>query len=163
MKKWSLILMVTFVSSFLLLSDNAFAGYLVSDAGREGVDGLYCETNDDSCGPEISYEKAGSIWTIYFANGKWAIGYRVFSGPNGECEALATTYLNDEATSSPPLNNWQALSVNDNPAPSLLMVPCELESKAEAVPTTTEWGLIVLSLLLIASATWFIRKRKRTS
>ena len=160
MKKWGWVLIGVLTGSIFLLSGPAFAGYLVSDAGREGVDGLYCETNDDSCGPEISYEKAGSIWTIYFANGKWAIGYRVFSGPNGECEGLGTTYLNDEAGSSPPLNNWYALSANDNPPPSLLMVPCELELKAEAVPTITEWGLILLSLLLIVSAACFIRRRR---
>jgi hypothetical protein len=33
----------------------------------------------------------------------------------------------------------------------------------EAVPTITEWGLVLLSLLMITTATWFIRKRNRTN
>jgi len=44
MKKWGWVLIGVLTGSIFLLSGPAFAGYLVSDAGREGVDGLYCET-----------------------------------------------------------------------------------------------------------------------
>lgn len=39
--------------------------------------------------------------------------------------------------------------------------PCEDE--VASIPTITEWGMIILSLLLAGIALWFIKQRKRTS
>ena len=43
----------------------------------------------------------------------------------------------------------------------LAFVPDSTDTgERQAVPTFTEWGMIVMSVLLVVSAAWFIRKRK---
>ena len=157
MKK-GLFLMAGLICSFLMFNDAAFAGYLVSGAGVQEVDGLYCETGEKLTDGRPVYRKDGTTWEIFYqpvapgANWWWIDDQRQIMQD--------AVYYIESSAATPPLMGWQCHPDN-LPPPTLSFQSCDSKSGAKAVPAFTEWGIFALSILLLCSAAWFIRRRKR--
>jgi hypothetical protein len=99
---------------------------------------------NDTAAPTGSWiGRVGDVYQI-------SLGSQVYAGGEGDGNATAAS----EA-------KFVLLALNETfscDAPP----PCEFPPREpEPVPTVSEWGMIVMSFLLIGTAAWFIRRRNR--
>jgi len=102
-------------------------------------------------------------WTIEAFNSASAIIDTVVLGPNNLLDGSATPWsfnfgspvikkIRFRYTGTDPATNPQVLGIGlafDNFTPS-----------SSDIPTLSEWGMVVLFILLVGSALWIIRRRK---
>ena len=55
------------------------------------------------------------------------------------------------------------IEFNDNEPGGADWYTVEFDFECAAIPTMNQWGLMIFSLFIVASALWFIRRRKRTA
>jgi hypothetical protein len=131
--------------SFFCFTGVAFAGYQVSGAGVADANGLYCETGEIHDDRRV-YLKSGTTWEIWSEYTNWWID-------DERGTHSSTTYWHRSA-STPPLTGWGA-NPGFDPAPTLSEVACA----PTQIPTMNEWGMIILTSLLLGSVL-YARRRK---
>jgi len=121
--------------------------WTVDDPGHPLTAGLPASWTDDAEWSTV-VPKAGSVVVVSGTDGNPMVAYS---------NALGGTvvYLNHDMTYSTSIINANALQLIVNGAE---YASCAIRQPGEPIPTVSQWGIVLMSLILITAAFWRIRR-----
>lgn len=144
-----LLLITVLMCGLFIFTNMAFAGYQVNGGSISGSNGLYCETGEIFGGRPV-YQLVDTDWELFYALNSWWID------DDGRGIREDCTYFNASTAATPPLSAWIDNINREALGPTLSEQACSSVS----IPTLSEWGMIIMTLILASSAIWMMRRRQ---